>query len=258
LGDEDFLFFTQDPDGDPQSITGSGILPSDLRPMRLFTEQRRRLMRTLIRESGFFHPDSRVFEARLAEKIPQVAGSWDLDEAALLSLAREERARFYELHLAICRASAAFVRGKPAPAHVPQDVVAEVASVAYSRMDHPSYKAQALAFAKLQADQARETFAGLDQFMQDFYASRLFSFIKRAMLRRRKMAGKDERLRQAVTLLENARQVYRAVMKKNQRLDELIDLRASIKRLLGTFVEQEVCRVPVLIALKKSLQYLER
>jgi len=256
LSEEDFLFFTQDPDGDPQQVMGCGILPADLRPMRLFQEQRRRLMRVLIRESGFFHQDDQVFEAKLGEKIPQIAHAWDLDESVVLDLAREERARFYQLHLAICRASAAFARGKSAPAGVPQEVVAEVASVAYGRMDHPSYKAQALSFAKLQADQARAIFARLDRFTEDFYASRLFSFIKRAMLRRRKIAGREEQFRQAAMLLEKARNVYRALTKNTQKLDDLIDLRTSIKRLLGSFAEQDVCRVPVLASLKKSLQYL--
>jgi hypothetical protein len=192
LSEEDFLFFTQDPDGDPQRIMGSGILPSDLRPMRLFAEYRRRLMRVLIKESDFFHPDDGVFEARLGQKVPQIAHQWDLAEAGLMSLAREERARFYRLHLDICKASAAFARGKPAPASVPHEIVAEVAAVAYGRMDHPDYKARALAFGQLQADRARVLFARLDRFMEAFYASRLFSFIKRAMLRRKqKAAGLD-------------------------------------------------------------------
>jgi len=192
LSEEDFLFFTQDPDGDPQRVMGCGILPEDLRPMRLFAEQRRRLMRVLIRESAFFHPDDGMFEARLREKLPQIAGKWDLDEGVLLEMAREERARYYRWHLAICRASAAFARGKAAPANVLPEVVAEVAAVAYGRMDHPDYKARALAFGQLQADRARMLFARLDRFMEAFYASRLFSFIKRAMLRRKqKAAGLD-------------------------------------------------------------------
>jgi hypothetical protein len=258
LSEEDFLFFTQDPDGDPQRVMGCGILPADLRPMRLFQEQRRRLMRVLIKESGFFHPNDQVFETRLGEKIPQIALAWDLDESVVRDLARDERARFYQLHLAICKASAAFARGKSAPANVPQDIVAEVASVAYGRMDHPSYKAQALAFAQIQADQAKEIFANLDRFTEDFYASRLFSFIKRAMVRRRKIAGRDERIRQALALLENARSAYRALAKNTQKSEELMDLRTSIERLLGTFAKQEVLRVPVLTALNKSLQYLVR
>jgi hypothetical protein len=362
LSEEDFLFFTQDPDGDPQRVRSCGILPSELRPMRLFAEQRRRLMRVLIRESAFFHPDPGMFEARLQEKLPQIAGKWDLDERALLELAREERARFYQWHLAICRASAAFARGKLAPATVPPDVVAEVAAVAYGRMDHPSYKAQALTFAELQADRANAIFARLDRFTEEFYASRLFSFLKRAMLRRRlkravtpteptaglgaiveafvrsfrggvqpkgidqtlarqvaalalfetyyggfrgtsavhsrprtkyrpqmlswgsfanpedakqvyqaipdrdairrllfpaiAQMAKEERLRRAEALLNHARDAYRALAKDGQGLDELIELRSSIDRLLKTFARQEIGRVPVLIALKKSLQHL--
>ena len=364
LSEEDFLFFTQDPDGDPQRVMGCGILPEDLRPMRLFAEQRRRLMRVLIRESAFFHPDDGMFEARLREKLPQIAGKWDLDEAVLLEMAREERVRYYRWHLAICRASAAFARGKAAPANVQPEVVAEVAAVAYGRMDHPSYKTQALSFGHLEADEATSIFARLDRFTEEFYASRLFSFLKRAMIRRRtKTAGRtiqstagiepvveafvkgfrsdilpkgmdrglvqqvtalalfetyyggfrghsaghdrprtrfrpqilswggfasldeakqiyeaipdrdairralfpaiaqmarEDRLRRAVALLEHARDAYRALAMNTLELEELVELRSSIERLLGTFAKQEVYRVPVLAALKKSLQHLAR
>lgn len=185
LSEDDFLFFTQDPDGDPQRVMGSGILPTDLRPVRLFRDQRRRVLRVLMKESSFFHPDERVFEAQLDHKLPYIAEAWHLDPAPLRDLARRERARFYRLHLEVCRASAAFARSRPAPATVSAEVVAEVASVAYGRMNHPSYKAQALAFAGLAADDASSRFARLDRFMEDFYASRLFSFLKRAVKRRR-------------------------------------------------------------------------
>jgi len=364
LSEEDFLFFTQDPDGDPQRVMGCGILPEDLRPMRLFAEQRRRLMRVLIRESAFFHPDDGMFETKLREKLPQIAGKWDLDEAVLLEMAREERVRYYRWHLAICRASAAFARGKAAPANVQPEVVAEVAAVAYGRMDHPSYKAQALSFGRLGADEATSIFARLDRFTEEFYASRLFSFLKRAMIRRRtKLAGRtsqstagiepvveafvkgfrsdilpkgmdrglvqqvaalalfetyyggfrghsaahdrprtrfrpqilswggfagldeakriyeaipdreairrvlfpaiaqmarEERLRRAGALLENARDAYRALAMNTLELDELTELRSSIERLLGTFAKKEVSRVPVLAALNRSLQHLAR
>ena len=185
LSEDDFLFFTQDPDGDPQRVMGSGILPTDLRPVRLFRDQRRRVLRVLMKESSFFHPDQGVFETQLDQKLPCIANAWHLDQAPLRDLARRERARFYRLHLDVCRASAAFVRAKSAPANVPAEVVAEVAAVAYGRMNHPSYKAQALAFAGLAADDAAARFARLDRFMEDFYASRLFSFLKRAVGRRR-------------------------------------------------------------------------
>ncbi|MBI3609848.1 MAG: hypothetical protein HY204_03990, partial [Nitrospirae bacterium] len=185
LSEEDFLFFTQDPDGDPQRVMSAGVLPADLRPMRLFEETRRRLMRVLIKESSFFHPDKGMFEERLREKIPQIARKWDLDEAKLYELAREERAKFYRLHLSVCKTAAAFARGKPAPVSVMPEVVADVAAVAYGRMNHPDYKVKALAFAGLEEDQAKTLFAKLDRFMEEFYASRLFSFIKRAGQRRR-------------------------------------------------------------------------
>ncbi len=145
--------------------------------MPLFRGYRQRLLRAIVRESAFFHPDKRVFEERLEEKLPQVARAWDLDKEGLMSLAREERTRYHRLHLDICRASACFARSKPAPVSVPEEVVATVASVAYSRMDHSDYK-------------AREIFSRLGRFMEDFYASRIFSFLKRAMFRRlKKKAG---------------------------------------------------------------------
>lgn len=190
LNEEDFLFFTQDPEGDPQQVINCGVLPGDLRPMPLFRGYRQRLLRAIVRESAFFHPDKRVFEERLEEKLPQLACAWNLDQDGLMSLAREERTRYHRLHLDICKASACFARSKPAPVSVPEKVVATVAAVAYSRMDHQDYKARALAFGNLQADKAREVFARLGRFMEDFYASRLFSFLKRAMLRRlNKKAG---------------------------------------------------------------------
>lgn len=190
LSEEDFLFFTQDPEGDPQQVINCGVLPGDLRPMPLFRGYRQRLLRAIVRESAFFHPDKRVFEERLGEKLPQVAKAWDLDKEGLMSLAREERTRYHRLHLDICRASACFARSKPAPVSVPEEVVVTVAAVAYSRMDHQDYKARALAFGQIQADRAREIFARLGRFMEDFYASRLFSFLKRAMFRRlKKKAG---------------------------------------------------------------------
>jgi len=184
LNEEDFLFFTQDPEGDPQQVIHCGVLPGDLRPMPLFRGYRQRLLRAIVRESAFFHPDERVFEERLEEKLPQVASAWNLDKEGLMSLAREERTRYHRLHLDICKASACFARSKPAPVSVPEKVIATVAAVAYSRMDHQDYKARALAFGRIQADRAREIFARLGRFMEDFYASRLFSFLKRAMLRR--------------------------------------------------------------------------
>ncbi len=181
LSEEYYLFFTQDPEGDPQQVIHCGILPGDLRPMPLFRGYRQRLLRAIVRESAFFHPDERVFEERLLVKLPQIARTWDLDEDGLASFAREERARYFRLHLDICKASACFSRSKPAPASIPEEVVTTVAAVAYSRMDHPDYKARALAFGRIQVDKARTIFARLGRFMEEFYASRLFSFLKRAM-----------------------------------------------------------------------------
>lgn len=185
LSEDDFFFFTQDPDLDPQRVMAAGVLPRDLRPMRLFQEFRSRLLRTLMKRCDFFHPDHGVFDATLKQQLPSIAGDWDLDEVELADLAREERKRFYLLHLSICKASAAFAHSQPAPASVPQEVVAEVASVAYGRMNHPEYKSQALSFAGLQEEQARAIFSHLGRFMEEFYASRLFTFLKRAMLSRR-------------------------------------------------------------------------
>lgn len=184
LSEEDYLFFTQDPDLDPQRVMAAGILPSDLRPMRLFQGYRSRLLRGLMKRCDFFHPDTGVFEGTLNQQLPSIAEAWELDEVELADLVREERKRFYLLHLLICKASAAFAHGKPAPVSVPQEIVAEVASVAYGRMNHPDYKARALSFAGLQADQAGAIFAHLGKFMEEFYASRLFSFLKRVMGRR--------------------------------------------------------------------------
>lgn len=184
LSEEDFLFFTQDPDLDPQRVMAAGILPSDLRPMRLFQGYRSRLLRALMKRCDFFHPDTGVFEGTLKQQLPFIAGEWELDEVELADLVREERKRFYLLHLLICKASAAFAHDQPAPASVPQEIVAEVASVAYGRMNHPDYRERALAFAGLQADQAGAIFAHLGKFMEEFYASRLFSFLKRVMGRR--------------------------------------------------------------------------
>jgi hypothetical protein len=149
--------------------------------MHLFREQRRRLIRSVISrmKADFFHPEDQVFEARLQEKIPRIARAWDLDEAELITLAREERAQLYHLHLGICKASAAFARSKPAPARVPEEVIRTVAAVAYVRMCSKSFKAGALAFAQLGADEARAIYARLNRFTKNFYASRLFSFIKR-------------------------------------------------------------------------------
>lgn len=356
LSEEDFLFFTQDPDGDPQRVMSAGVLPADLRPMRLFEETRRRLMRVLIKESSFFHPDQGMFEEKLREKIPQIARAWDLDEAKMFELAREERAKFYRLHLAVCKAAAAFARGKPAPVSVMPEVVADVAAVAYGRMNHPDYKVKALAFAGIEEDQARALFARLDRFMEEFYASRLFSFIKRAGQRRRVQTSgvepavaafvksfrtgirpkgiddslarqvaalalfetyyggfrghsasfgrphtrcrpqifswggfadldearqvheaipdrevlrrvlfpaiatmaREDRLRRAGALLDAARRAYLAWTKAPANSEKLEELRASIGQFLGTFGEQDVCRIPVLASLKKSLRYLEK
>lgn len=115
----------------------------------------------------------------------------------MADLVREERERFYQLHLAICKASAAFARGKEACANVPKEIVARLGALAYRRMDHPDYKSRALAFAAIQAEDVEKILSGMDRFMEEFYASRIFTFLKRAMSRRRSKLSRIQPLVEA-------------------------------------------------------------
>ncbi|HET6464816.1 MAG TPA: hypothetical protein VFH55_04300, partial [Nitrospiria bacterium] len=70
--------------------------------------------------------------------------------------------------------------------------------------------------------------------------------------------AREDRLQRAGALLDAARRAYLAWAKAPAGSEKLDELRASIGKVLGTFSEKDVCRIPVLASLKKSLRYLER
>jgi hypothetical protein len=184
LTDWDIYFFTKDPDMDPQRVSSEGIFPDELKSNHLLRTYRERLVRSLMKEPAFFHPSEEVFKTKLWEKIDRVADAWALDAEMLFEMAFTERCRLYGLHLQICKAAAALVHQDSPPASVPKEVIDSVAAVAHERMSHPEYKSMALSFAGIERDQAKRLFDSLDEFMQGFYGSRLFSFVKRFFKRR--------------------------------------------------------------------------